>query len=244
MMRATVAAACVLLMVGSAMGDVISQSDSVSFSSDLEADKTITLDSFDTTADYGLPLGQWADLILVTVTVTHEGSATMGADNDDPFNTTNVNARVVRTWALTGPGVTSSASKTVQSQPVFLDVDDTDGGDPDLFDPTPDDGHDFGALGYPSEAAAVLPNGTPAPALYETVGPGTVDFIVDVVAMVNDLQFDVAPDAWQMEVENPILTVTVDLDYEWIAVPEPATASLIAVVGAAVLLRRRRRRIR
>ena len=230
-------AACVLFMVGSAMGDVINQSDSVSFSSDLEPDKPITLNSFDTTADYGCPPGQWAELVNVTVTVTHEGSATMAADNDDKLKTTTVNARVIRSWSLAGPGVASGGAKTVQSPPVFLFTDTGDGG---FFDPTPPDGFDFGPLGYPTEAALGSPY-APAPALYETAGPGTVDFLVDVLSMVNDLQFNISPDAWQLEVQDPILTVTVDLDYEWICVPEPATASLIAVGMITFLCRRRRR---
>lgn len=238
--------AAILAMVGlcataglAAPPDPIVQNGSASFSSDLEANKTITLNSFDTTADYGAPLGQWAQLDAVKVIISFSGYADVRGDNDDPLKTANVNGRIIRTWALTGPGALSSlGTKTVQSVIVALGVDNGDGG---VFDATGPDGTDFaGPLSFANEPGVGSPF-SPAVAPYQSAGAGNVNFIVDVLAMVNDLQFDVSPDQWQLEVQNPDLTVNVQLEYDWSIVPEPASMSILALGGLGVLLRRRKK---
>jgi len=85
-----------------------------------------------------------------------------------------------------------------------------------------------------------LPSGTHHPDinLYETNGPGKVEFVADVLLMINDLQFVEAPDRWQLEVEAPYLDVEVKLKYTYI--PEPASLTLVLMGVGAVLLRRRR----
>lgn len=230
---------CILLIIGPAGAAIIHQSDSVSFTSDLEPNKTITLNSFDTTDTTGCPPGGWRELNTVTVTVTYDGSAGIIADNDDPLKSGTVNARIIRTWSMSGPGALAGfGTKMVTTTGLLLQADD---GDLSVFDPSPPDGKDFGALSFAGEPAAGSPY-TPTKSAYETAGAGTVDFVVDVATMVNDLQWDVTPDAWQMEVQNPVLTVMVDLDYDWTCVPEPATLSLLALGGLALI--RRRSRIR
>jgi len=228
---------CLVLMAGSAGADVLNDSGSVSFSSDLEANKTITVESFDTTNTTGCPPGDWRQLNSVTITVTFDGSASVQADNDDDFQGATANARIIRVWSMSGPGVFGSGSKTVTSAIVTLGADDGDDG---VFDSSPIDGTDFGGpLAFTNEPAAGSPY-APLMAAYQTAGPGTVDFDIDVVAMVNDLQWNVSPDEWQLAVQNPLLTVDVAVAYDYSCVPEPATMSLLALGGLALLRRRRR----
>ncbi len=209
----------------SSLADLISHSGSVSFSSDAEPNQTVTLPSFDTQ-------GGTLTLTGVTVDVSHSGSADAAGDNDDPFKTTTVRARIIRTLTASGPGVGAFGTKTITSADQFLEVDD---GDLTNFDPSPPDGIAFGVLSYADESAGSF---SPATGLYATPGPGTVDFEVSPVLMVNDQQFiGPAPDAWQLEVENPDLTVKVKVTYEY--TPEPASLSLMALAALALGPRRR-----
>ena len=111
-----------------------------------------------------------------------------------------------------------------------------DDGDLTLVDPTPADGTDFGgSLSYSNLLA-----GSVSPAISNYIGTGMIDFTVDVLTMVNDLQFQgAAPDTWQLEVENPSLDVWVDVTYDYHAVPEPISLSLLALGGLVVIRRRR-----
>jgi len=133
--------------------------------------------------------------------------------------------------------VSEVGAKTLTSAPETLTADNGDG---NAWDPTAPDGHAFTTLSFAGEDGG---SDNPDKSLYETAGPGTVDFDVTPVNMVNDLQFTVTPDEYQSEVQNPLMTVRVDLTYEYACVPEPGTL-LLAVFGAAVLgmVRLRRRR--
>jgi len=117
---------------------------------------------------------------------------------------------------------------------VSLSADD---GDDDIFDDTALDGHAF-ALAFSGETSGPFVAGTPG--LYETAGPGSVTLTVTPSNMVNDLQWAPNPDAYQSEVQNPEMTVDVEIIYDYTIVPEPATMSLLALGGLALLRRKRR----
>ena len=80
-------------------------SNVVQFSSDLEADKTVSVAVFDLGSDYRLD--------SVTVDIRYSASVDMKADNDDPDDTAAVNARMIRSFTVSGPGVFQAGSKTV-----------------------------------------------------------------------------------------------------------------------------------
>lgn len=207
---------------------------SVSFSSDAQAGQSIVLPSFDT-------MGGTRTLLSVQVDVLHRGSVQARGDNDDDFKEADVQARMIRQFALFGPGVAALGSKMVNGPTVHLGVDNGDDG---MFDATGPDGTDFGMLSYAFENAFGSPFG-PSPLLYATPGPNTVVFNVpgfnepnSQLLMVNDQQFfGPAPDQWQLEVQNPLLEIKVAVTYNWI--PEPMTLSLVGLGG--LLLRRRMR---
>jgi hypothetical protein len=166
--------------------------------------------------------------------VLHTGSAAISGDNDDPFHTCSVDARIVRQFTVTGTedaGFFAFGSKTIISPVVNLAVDN---GDLTLFDPNGPDGHVFGTLSYLNEPAAGSPYARP---LAPYIGGGSMHFTVGSLLIVNDQQFvGPAPDAWQLQVEDPLLRVDLAVTYSY--VPEPTSLSLLAT-GLLALLRRR-----
>lgn len=214
-----------LLSAGVAHADQISFTRMANFNSDLNNNVTMTFPTFDTQ-------GGARQLLDVTVEFQHLGQVRMGADNDDPFKTATVDARMIRAWMATGPGVVTSEFKIVSTQPEFLGKDNGDG---NLFDPTVPDGTDFGGPLFYSEPGDVF---HPNLALYTTDGPGSVDFIADVLLMVNDLQFQgTPPDRWTLEVQEPLLNVQTTVTYTF--VPEPASLLLLLAGGIGLVWRRR-----
>lgn len=214
--------AVVLTATAGAHALTIMDTGSVSFSSDLQPNDVITVDSFDTS------LGT---LNSVQIDIWHDGSVTIQGDNDDEFNTADVQARMIRQFDIFGPGVGTSGARTINSPTQTLGLEDGDGG---TFDAAAPDGYNFGILSYANWSAGSYFPGT---ALYETAGPGSVNFTVDPTAMVNDLNWvSAAPDQFQTEVQNPDLTVYVKVTYDYI--PEPASALLLGLGGLALLRRR------
>lgn len=196
------------------------QVQAANFISDLQPNVTLTFDKFNPA------LGT---LIDVTIKLQHSGSAQISADNDDPFQGSNANARIIRSWAVSGPDLDVAGAKTVVGPVVALSADN---GDLGMFDSSGPDGHAFSTLSFSNVNAGTY---NPLSSLY--VGPGTVDLLVDVDTMVNDLQFS-ATDQYQTEVTNPTLQVKLTVTYTYEPVPEPATLSLLSL--GLVLVRRRR----
>ena len=133
-------------------------SNTAQFTSDLESDLVISVPAFNLSAPYVLD--------SVTVNLMHSASVDIAADNDDPHNEADVNARMIRAFFATGPGVNGFGTKTIASNIVHLGVDDNDGGDNDVFDPTSNDGVDFGELTYTDLLAGSY---SPAPAAIHRV---------------------------------------------------------------------------
>jgi len=198
---------------------------------------TFTSDA-DPNAITGMALPQFnmpgMTLTGVSVSVLHSGSADIAGDNDDPFKTCDVDARIVRQFSVTGTedaGFFAFGSKTIFSPVANLLQDN---GDLGLFDPTAPDGVAFGLLSYANEFALGSPYARP---LLPYIGAGLMHFTVGSLLIVNDQQFvGPAPDAWQLQVENPLLTVKMAVMYTY--TPEPTALSLLAT-GALLLLRRR-----
>ena len=225
-MRSAIYATTTMLVLGAfcatASAYSLTDTGSTSFTSDLAQPGLISVDSFDTTK---------GTLQGITIELWHAGQATMRADNDDPFNSAQVQARLIRIWSLTGPDITASGNKTIMSPVQLLGLDDGDGG---VFDSSAGDGHDFGYLSYSFAAGTYTPTNL---ALYETAGPGTVTFTVTPDTMVNDLNWvGDAPDVWQMEVQDPNLVVSATVTYTYM--PEPATMGLM-LLGALAMRRKR-----
>ena len=204
----------------------------VTFSSDLQDPMNIDLPKFDN-------MGGTRTLLSVDVLINHSGQVDMRADNDDPFQGAVVRSRMIRQWLVMGGGVFQGGGTIITSDPINLGPDDGDGGDNNVFDATGPDGHDFGTISYgPIKEGPFNPNN----GFYDSNGPGIVSFNVTPVLMVNDLQFfdpPGAPDAWQLEVLNPSMTVKVKVFYNYI--PEPATPGLLGLAGLALIRSRRRR---
>lgn len=207
-----------------------SYTGSVSFSSDLEADKTITLPSFDT-------LGGTRTLTDVLVEFFFSGSCDIGVDSDDGDEEFDVNARIIRTWSGTGPDIfPASGTKTYTPVPVVhLGMDNGDGGTLDLSAP---DGTNFGGVAFAMEAGT---SHNPTESYYDTNGPGTVDFTIDVKTIVNDFQSSPdTPDEYQLDLQNSLLTVYTKVTYTY--TPEPATMAMLGLGALGLAARRRRSR--
>lgn len=230
----TAVAVVALVTTGAQAGAIFQQMymGDVTFQSDLENPKDIVLPKFDT-------MGGTRTLLSVDVLVNHSGRVQMRADNDDPFQGAEVRARMIRQWMAMGPGMFTAGGATTPTQFVQLAADDGDGGDNNLFDASGPDGHDFGVISYGPIKEGPF---NPMASLYAIDGAGTVTFTITPVLMVNDLQFadpPGPPDAWQLEVLNPRMTVKVKVFYNYI--PEPATAGLVGLAGLALVRSRRRR---
>lgn len=218
-------AAALAVAAGVANAQVENWSGSVSFTTDFGTpSQNIILPSFDTTGG--------RILTGVLVEWCWSGSVDIAGDNDDDFKKAAVNARMVRTFQGTGPGTFAFGNRTDTTATVDLDEDNGDDG---VFDSTGPDGVAFGTLSF---GPLLANSNNPANALYATAGPSTVAFTAQSLLMVNDQQFSgVAPDQWQLEVQNPIMTIEVKLTYTYIPAP-----GALALAGMGLVAAGRRRR--
>lgn len=216
MFRVPFSIGLVCLCVSSTEADTVSYQRIAGFSSDLKGDAILTFPTFD---------NQGGSLVLtdVRVDVQHRAGVILRADNDDRFKAATVNGRMIRTWSLSGPNTFTAQSKTLTTPVVQLEKDNGDGG---VFDSSPPDGTNFGFVSYGNISVGPF---FPDESLYDTNGPDTVDFVADVLLMVNDLQFVVPPDVWQLEVQRPYLDITVQVTYTFRPIPLPAAGWLGAL---------------
>lgn len=226
-MKTVLFAAAVAALAGGASAAIETWSNSASFTTDFNNPvANISIPSFDTTGD--------RQLNSVTVTWCWSGSVDIAGDNDDDFKTAAVRARMVRTFSGTGPGAFAFGNKTITTEIAELE---TDNGDDGLLDTSGPDGVAFGTLAFGPEVSGV---NNPSTALYATNGAGNIVFSATSVLMVNDQQFEGdAPDQWQLEVQNPLMTVEVKVEYSYTIVPAPGALALLGV-GGLVAGRRRR----
>lgn len=196
--------------------------------------QTINVPMFDT-------VGGRYYLTAVTVTVYHSGYASFSVDNDRNQSRT-VYCQELRNWSLSGAGVTSSANYTWNSDSVTLARDN---GDRNYMSFNPPDGYVFGRVGY-----ADTINGSPILVgsshynQYQQSGGGNVAFTADVTDITNQLVFTSTRNTYQSSITNgaPNLKISIKVDYEWAAVPEPGTWLLMATGCGGILLWRRRQR--
>lgn len=219
-----------LTLCGAAMADSYMVMGSTSFQSSLQSPAVVSVPKFD-------DLGGALTLTNVLVELCHDGAVDLQGDNDDPFDHGQalfVRGQLIRSWSVAGPGgLNSGATKIVNTALVPLSPDDGDGGDNDLFDPTGPDGHNFGTVSY-----ATLTISHPNQPLGAYSGLGTADFTFSPDVLSQTLDFTpYVPDAWQLQVENPILNLKVKVTYTY--TPEPASLALLGL-GALALIRRRR----
>lgn len=222
--RLAMSSLCALGIAAFASAEQVMHCDNVTFASDLEGNKIVTLPSFDLNGAGGPYI-----LTGVTVEVRHSGSALLQVDNDDDFATIDTNARIIRTFTVEVPGLGAQfGTRTITSPTVQLQPDD---GDDTSFDPNAPDGHDFASINYSNFLAGTY---NPGVALYQSSGPDTVDFEVDVLTMVNDMQFNPSPTAQQQQAQNPLLDVEVCVTYEY-ETASPATIPTVSEWGLIIL---------
>ena len=221
-----------LTLAGTASADIVSFTSGVAhFTSDLQPSQVVSIPTFDLDDYCQAPM--YAVLDNVTIEIYHSGSVIERGDNDDPFNMAEVQARMIRNGQVTGPDAVAFIGNTINTPAVQLDPDN---GDLTVFDPTPPDGVDFGQLQYSNMLGFTA---FPTEATYSSNGPSTIDFTVTPSVMVNDQQFvGPAPDAWQLEVEDPMFDIWVEVTYDYRCLPEPGSLALLALGGFALIRRR------
>lgn len=228
--RILVAAVACLCVGSAAMADSYMVMGSTSFQSALQPPSVVSVPKFD-------DMGGTLTLTSVLVQFLHDGSVDLQGDNDDPFDHGQqlfVQGQMIRSWSVVGPaGLNSGATKIVNTALVPLSPDDGDGGNNDVFQSAGPDGHNFGTVSY-----ATLTVSHPGEPLAGYTGPGTADFAFTPDVVSQTLNFaPYVPDAWQLQVENPLLNLKVKVTYEY--TPEPSTLSLLGL-GALGLIRRKR----
>lgn len=228
--RIMVAAVACLCVSSAAMADSYMVMGSTSFESALQPPSMVSVPKFD-------DMGGTLTLTGVLVEFCHDGSVDMAGDNDDPFDHGQqlfVQGQMIRSWSVVGPaGLNSGATKIVNTGLIPLSPDDGDGGNNDVFDSSGPDGHDFGTISY-----STLTVSHPGEPLLAYTGAGTADFVFSPDVVSQTLNFaPYVPDAWQLEVQNPVLNLKVKVTYEY--TPEPSTLSLLGL-GALGLIRRKR----
>jgi hypothetical protein len=181
----------------------------------------------------------------VTVQVYHEGWGTFAVENDSRGNHQwQVQPHWDRDFTVAGPGVSSNAVFSANGNPAtIVDRADNSHGPPDYNPPS---GYNWGRVGYGNTLNSTSLVGSSFLSQYQGSGGGSTSFAVSATDLANSLNWITGPPPhWSQLIGNgnPNLRVSIRVDYDWGAVPEPSTWLLMAVglAGVGCWARRRRR---
>ena len=180
----------------------------------------------------------------VTVQVYHEGWGTFAVENENRGkHSWEVQPRWDRDFTVAGPNVSASAAFQANGDPAtILDRADKDHGPPDYNAP---DGYNWGRVGYGNTLNSTNLVGNGFFSQYQANGGANTAFTVSVTNVTNSLNWITGPPPqWSQLIGNgnPNLRVSIRVDYDWAAVPEPSTwlSMALGLVGMGYWARRRR----